>query len=94
MTADSAIFELPPVMKLEDCQKLFVFLQDAQDTPVTLDCSAVTRLGGMGAQIIQMASDTWAMNDQPFSLENMTTECRDSLTTLGFDTLVTAEGNV
>ncbi len=94
MTSDNATFELPPVMKLEDCQQLHSFLEQSAELPIVLDCSAVTRLGGLGAQIIQMAHAAWDANDLRVVLADPTPECRESLNTLGLSDLLTEAEDV
>lgn len=88
MTLDTAIYNLPMAPKLEDCQNLHAFLQDAVGTPVEVNCNAVTRLGGLAAQILCVAAKTWAAEGVPLRFADPSTECRDSLTMLGLDTLL------
>ena len=52
MTDQIATFDLPPVMKSEDCQKLDAFLRNHEDQLVSLNCRDVTRIGGQAAQVI------------------------------------------
>lgn len=52
MTAQIATYDLPPVMKSEDCRKLDTFLREHRDRSVMLNCASVTRIGGQGAQVI------------------------------------------
>ncbi|MFQ1700164.1 STAS domain-containing protein [Loktanella agnita] len=91
MITDSATFSLPPVMTLEDCENLQAFFETATDQSVSLDCSAVTRLNGLTAQMIQMASGVWARNDMPFTLKDPSPDFRQNLATLGFDSLLSEE---
>lgn len=91
MTTDSTTYALPPVMKLEDCQNLHTFLERSADRSVSLDCSAVTRLGGLGAQMIQMARIAWTANAIELSLVNPSDECVESLNTLGLGDLLKEE---
>jgi len=92
MTADGANFELPPVMKVEDCEALFVFLKEAEGTPVTLQCGAVSRIPGLAAQTILFAAQKWAADDVSFLLSDQSEGCIDSFKSLGLDGLIAQEG--
>lgn len=52
MTADSDVFVLPEALKLEECQRLDRFLRETDSKNIQLDGTAVTRMGGMAAQLI------------------------------------------
>ncbi|MEO1639374.1 MAG: STAS domain-containing protein [Pseudomonadota bacterium] len=68
MTNDTSRFALPAVVRMEDCEALSQFLKDARGAAATVDCSGVTRLGGLAAQMIIVAKRTWAADDQPLEL--------------------------
>lgn len=94
MTCDSATYALPSATRLEDCQRLYAFLEQSADQAVALDCGAVTRLGGLAAQMILMASKSWSDNDLQFALKNATADCVDNLKTLGLhDHLIVEEAD-
>lgn len=93
MTAETVCFELPPVMKLEDCQGLHAFLQDAHGKPVTLECAAVTRITGLAGQMILMAQKSWAADNLQFDLNAPSEGCIESLKILGMDVLMTDAEN-
>lgn len=88
MPSDTATFDLPPVLKLEECQQLHDFLLEAVGTPVTLNCAAVTRLGGLPAQMITMAARAWAAEDVPLHLADPSGSFRESLQIMGLDALL------
>lgn len=88
MPSDTVTFDLPPVLKLEECQQLHAFLLESVGTPVTLNCAAVTRLGGLPAQLITMAARTWAAEDVPLELADPSDGFRESLQTLGLDAVL------
>lgn len=88
MTLDTARFDLPPILKVEECQTLHAFLQHADGQPVTLDCARVTRLGGLAAQLIQMAATSWAAKNLPFTLAAPSDDFRNCLAILGMDSLL------
>lgn len=89
--SDTVTFDLPPVLKLEECQQLHAFLLESVGTPVTLNCAAVTRLGGLPAQLITMAARAWAVDDISLQLADPSDGFRESLQILGLDTLL--DGN-
>lgn len=80
-------------MKMDDCAQLHDFLSHQMDSAVVLDCAAVTRLGGLAAQLIAMGAQTWAAANQTFSLSNPSIGFRQSLEDLGFSHLLTQEGS-
>ena len=92
MTFNTATFDLPAVLNVEACQNLDAFLQQATGTPVTLDCGAITRMGGLAAQLVHMAATDWAAQDVPFTLANPSADCRNCLELLGFGTLLHEDG--
>lgn len=94
MTLETATYDLPTVPKFEDCQNLHSFLQNAVGTPVVVNCNAVTRIGGLAAQILCMAAKTWAADGVPLRFADPTADCRESLKTLGLDTLLAENGGV
>ncbi|MBE0413988.1 STAS domain-containing protein [Yoonia sp.] len=94
MTLDTRTFDLPPIMKIEDCQNLHGFLQQSGGTPVILECASVTRLGGLAAQLIKIAATIWAAQGVPFKLVAPSPGFRDSLRALGLDDLLTEKEGV
>lgn len=93
MSVECANFTLPPVMKMDDCERLHAFLRDRLDQPVQLDCSSVTRLGGLAAQLIAMGAMTWAKTDNAFIVSDPSPGCRQSLASMGLSQLLTQEGS-
>jgi chemotaxis protein CheX len=59
MTDDMASFELPKIMKVEDCETLHGFLAAAQSKHITFECQSVERLSGLSAQMLVMAVTAW-----------------------------------
>ena len=55
MTDDSAVFQLPPVMKMEDCERLHDFVKTHDANGMTIDASIVERLSGLAAQTLVIA---------------------------------------
>lgn len=83
MTAETATFDLPPVMKLEDCEQLFIFFEQSVGQPVAIRCDAVNRISGLAAQTLFIASEKWTQDGIEFALENASDGCRESLSVLG-----------
>ncbi len=92
MTADCAIFELPPVMKLEDCEALHNFFQESRGQAVTLNCASVTRMTGLSAQLVFFAVRRWSADGVKFALSDASEGCMQSLRTLGLDVFLFQEG--
>lgn len=59
--------------------------------PLTLDASAVRRIGGQCLQILLAARDAWAADGQPFELREPSAELLDGLALLGADDLATPQ---
>lgn len=94
MPPDTATFDLPPLLKLEECQQLHSFLQQSAGTPVTLNCADVTRLGGLPAQLITMAAKTWAEDNVPLAFAAPSADFRNCLDTLGLTELLMENGGI
>ena len=92
MSAVCAEFDLPPVMKLEDCEVFNNFLQDAIGQPVAINCGQVTRLPGLAAQSLLAAKRRWETDELPFSLNNMTDDFIGSVERLGLTQDFSLEG--
>jgi len=69
MTDDTACFELPAAMKIEDCERFHAFLVGAQAQNIRIDCHKVEKLSGLGAQLLLMAN-TWRQNAREVTLVN------------------------
>ncbi len=94
MTADCAIYELPPVMKLEDCEKLHGFLHERRGQAVALGCGSVDRMTGLAAQMIFFAHRKWSSDGVSFTLRDPSGGCLESLTTLGLAAPLSDEGAI
>ena len=92
MTADSVNFEMPPLMKVEDCEAFFTFLQNAAGKAVSLQCGEVTRITGLAAQMILFAAHKWAAENAPFQMVNLSAGCIESLDILGMTEILSQEG--
>ncbi|MCK0095588.1 STAS domain-containing protein [Yoonia sp. F2084L] len=89
----TATFELTATMKIDDCEKLHQFLESAQDEPVEIDCTNVTRLGGLAAQLLLMGQKQWATKDHAFTLSNPTDAFETSIRDLGVNDLLSQGAN-
>lgn len=70
MTTVELTYVLPPVAKIEDCEKLYAFLTTSQDQTVEIDCSRVVRLNGLAAQMLAMAQKIACNSDAKVVLAN------------------------
>lgn len=85
-------FTLPSVAKMEDCEKLHAFLSGAQDKDIAIDCSAVTRLSGLAAQLLLMGHQASTRTGNRLVLANPSPECMASLETPGLQNTLQTEG--
>jgi chemotaxis protein CheX len=67
---DMATLVLPSVLDLKSVGGLHADLLAVRGRPVTLDASQVSRLGGLGLQVLLAARTTWAEDAQPFAVVN------------------------
>ena len=88
MTDDTADFELPTIMKLEDCEKLHEFLATAQTKNLAFRCHAVERLSGLSAQMLVMAVTSWKARALDVTFENPSDGFMQSVGTLGLNDLL------
>lgn len=91
MTADTATFELPPTVKVDDCQVLRSFLVAAQEQPVTINCANVIRLGGLGAQLLLMGRQMWSSKGLEFTLSDPSDGFTESLSDLGLSNMLSLQ---
>lgn len=91
MTDDTANFELPKIMKLEDCEKLHEFLATAQTKNLAFGCHAVERLSGLSAQMLLMAVASWKAQALDVTFENPSDGFLQSVGMLGLNDLLLQE---
>ncbi|WP_342071636.1 STAS domain-containing protein [Yoonia algicola] len=95
MTDETASFELPKIMKVEDCETLHGFLAAAQSKNIALKCHAVERLSGLSAQMLVMAVTAWRNQALEVTFASPSDGFRQSVAILGLsDALLPAEGAV
>ncbi|SIT82315.1 chemotaxis protein CheX [Yoonia rosea] len=88
MTDDTASFELPKIMKVDDCETLHGFLAGAQGKHIAFDCSAVERLSGLSAQILVMAAGVWRGQSLDVTFGSPSDGFAQSVTMLGLNDLL------
>lgn len=92
MTGGAAKFELPAIMKIENCEELHAFLVTAQSQDIEIDCSKVERLGGLAAQMLLVADVSWRHKALSVTLKDPSSGfCRD-LARLGLCDRLLPEG--
>lgn len=89
MAADTAIYELPEVMKIDDCERLHAFLMAAQSSAVTIECGMVSRMHGLAAQTIVMAARTWSAAGHGFAIRTPSPAFTEAMRSLGLGDLLT-----
>ena len=80
---DVATLVLPSVLDLKAVGGLHADLLAVRGRPLTLDASQVTRLGGLGLQILLAARATWAEDAQPFAVVNSSEDFAGALDLFG-----------
>jgi len=93
MVAEIATYTLPKVMKIDDCAQLYQFLLGAQGQAVVLDCSEVSRLHGLGVQMIIMAAKLWHAASISFHLEAPSEDFVTGCKTLGLWDFLASDGD-
>ena len=91
MTDDTATFELPATMKIEDCEKLHAFLTESQAGDVKIDCQSVERLSGLAAQTLAMAAKAWRKDDRRLVFDAPSAGFTDSVANLGLTDMLLDE---
>ena len=87
MNEDTAHFDLSPIMKIEDCQRLHAFLADATDKNIAFECGQVARVGGLTGQMLAMACKFWRQNTLTVSFLNASQGFEDGMALLGLSAL-------
>jgi chemotaxis protein CheX len=80
---DVATLVLPPVLDLKAVGGLHADLLAVRGRPLTLDASQVSRLGGLGLQVLLAARTTWAEDAQPFAVINPSEDFTGALDLFG-----------
>ena len=80
---DVATLVLPSVLDLKAVGGLHADLLAVRGRPLTLDASQVSRLGGLGLQVLLAARTTWAEDAQPFAVVNPSEDFTGALDLFG-----------
>ena len=91
MNDDTARFELPSAMKIEDCERLHAFLAGLTDQDVEIDCSAVERLSGLTAQMLAVAQTSWQRNELTLTFFNPSEGFEKGCALLGLADLISQD---
>ncbi|MBU1348164.1 MAG: STAS domain-containing protein [Alphaproteobacteria bacterium] len=62
---------LPPVLDIQNAEPLRAELLTLRGRPVTIDGSAVERLGGLCLQVLISAQQTWARDGHSLSIDGV-----------------------
>lgn len=92
MTTVDLTYVLPAVAKIEDCEELYAFLSTSQDQAVEIDCSAVTRLSGLSAQLLTMAQKAASNGGTGLVLANPSAGFLNGAKMLGLQDILQTEG--
>lgn len=80
-------YDLPPVMRTEDCAALHDFLGEHADVPVVLNGAAVHKFSGQAAQVICAHRGWRAGGCCDLTVAGASDGLRTALTLLGLDAL-------
>jgi chemotaxis protein CheX len=83
MTVEATTMRLADVLDLTASGPLHKLLLAARGQDVTLDASAVRRIGGLCAQVLLSARATWVQDGFAFRIADPTPELCDGLALLG-----------
>lgn len=67
----SGVMKLPTVLDIQQAEPLRTQLLALRGGPVTLDASAVERLGGLCLQVLISAQQTWARDGQALIIDQV-----------------------
>jgi chemotaxis protein CheX len=76
-------FSLDPLLDLKAAVPLQSFLLLRRSTPLEIDASRVTRLGGLCLQVLLAAESTWRHDGVPFSIPAQSQAFRNDLRQFG-----------
>ena len=74
---------LPPVLDIQYCEALRAELLALRGQPVTIDGSAVERLGGLCLQVLISAQQTWARDGQSLTIDRVSEAFADQWNMFG-----------
>ena len=79
---------LAETLDLKAAGPLRAALMEARGAPVSIDASAVQRLGGLCLQVLLSAEATWATDGQPFSISTASAAFAEGARRMGAPSLV------
>jgi chemotaxis protein CheX len=88
---DLTTVALPSVLDLKAVGPLHQALLSARGTPLDIIASDVTRLGGLGLQLLLSARATWANDGLPFSVSAPSEDFNAALALFGAQDLTAAD---
>jgi len=88
---DVATVVLPSVLDLKAVGPLHQALLSARGTPIDINAAEVTRLGGLGLQLLLSARATWAHDGLPFCVSAPSEDFNAALALFGAQDLTAAD---
>lgn len=79
----AASLTLPSHLDIGSVRPLLEELRALRGAPLTLDGSEITRVGGLGLQILLSARATWLADDQPLTIANPSPALEEACTLAG-----------
>jgi chemotaxis protein CheX len=90
---DFCVTRLAPILDLNAAAPLAAELVALRGAAVSLDASAVTRLGGLCLQVLLSAQSAWAADRQPFHIADPSAAFSEALALFGAAPLEQALGS-
>jgi anti-anti-sigma regulatory factor len=84
---------LPSRLDIESTRILWTALQAKKGTPVTVDCSAVSQVGALAAQVLLVAARKWHRENIPFLMSGNRMGLAEGLALLGLNISMLSESD-
>ena len=79
-----ATLTLDPRLDFKAAAGLADSILSHQGKNLTLDAAHLSHMGAMGLQVLRAAARSWAETDQQLTMINVSDDCADQLSLLGF----------
>jgi anti-anti-sigma regulatory factor len=80
-----ALYALPAALDADGAVRLANVLPDLRYAPLTLDASAMRRIGAQGLQVLLSAARSWRGDGAPLTLINLGDEALGQIRAMGID---------
>ncbi|MEO1490641.1 MAG: STAS domain-containing protein [Pseudomonadota bacterium] len=91
-TKDTTEFKLPPAVDMSSAKMIAADLCEKRGAPLTIDASDVTRIGGLGLQVLIAAKASWDADGVPLTFANGSEAFQRDIALLGAPIDLSPEG--